>query len=207
MDLRALSGHTVDLDRLPSHPVVLDVGCRGFDFTADILALRPGARIVAIDPDPIIERPDWLPVRCNFLKLALVHDKRDTSGYASYSTGEGNMLTDLDKYYDAKMLTVGCDNIVSVMDSVKVTHWDLVKLDCEGSEFDILANWPGPIADQISVEFHDGHPTKEYGPHREQRDRYFADLWLRSLKDYRIIQHEISKQGEWYGHWDTLLTL
>ncbi len=204
MDLRKLSGHTVDLDRLPSHPVVLDVGCRGFDFTADILALRPGARIVAMDPDPIIERPDWLPVRCNFLNIALVHDNRDSSGYASYSTGEGNMLTDLEKYYDAKMLTVGCANVRSVMDAVKVTHWDLVKLDCEGSEFDILANWPGPIADQISVEFHDGHPELR-GPHRDERAEYFVTLW--SKLGYKVIQHEISKQGDWFGHWDTLLTL
>ncbi len=164
-----------------------------------------------MDPDPIIERPDWLPVRCNFLKLALVHDNRDTSGYASYSTGEGNMLTDLEAYYDANMLTVDCVDIVTLMDREGVTHWDLVKLDCEGSEFDILANWPGPIADQISVEFHDGHPEM-FGEHRMEWGEKLDGIWKHLCVGcepigYKVIQHEMSKQGEWYGHWDTLLTL
>ncbi len=207
MDLRKLSGHTVDVDRLPEAPMVLDVGCRGFDFTADILRLRPKARVIAMDPDPIIERPDWLPVRCSFAQTALVHDNRIASGYASYSTGEGNMLTDADSYYEAKMLRVVCMNITDLMWASKIERWDLVKLDCEGSEFDILANWPGPIADQISVEFHDGHPDLE-GPHRFERTGYFAHLFTKLERmGYGLLQHEMSKQGDWYGHWDTLLTL
>ena len=205
MNLRNLSGHTVDLDLLPERPRVLDVGCRGFDFCSDILAIRPKARIWGLDPDPEIKRPEGLSALIEFLNVALVHDERKESGYASYSTGEGNILTDLPSYYDAKMLTVSCVRMGELMLQLHVSHWDLVKLDCEGSEFDILANWPGPIADQISVEFHDGHPELK-GEHRYKRDFYFTDLW-NTLKDYKVIQHELFKQGYWFGQCYSMLVL
>ena len=205
MNLRNLSGHTVDVDRLPERPRVLDVGARGFDFSNDILNLRPKARIWALDPDPEIQRPDGLSARIEFLNVALVHDERKESSYASYSTGEGNMLTNAPSYYDAKMLRVPCINIGELMVKLHVDHWDLVKLDCEGSEFDILANWPGPIANQISVEFHDGHP-EERGEHRHLRQLYYGSLWRHLIK-YTVVQHPLFKQGAWYGHWDSLLVL
>lgn len=195
VNLQTLSGHTVDLDLLPEFCTVLDVGCRGFDFTECILSHRPLARIVALDPDPTIKLSSS---QVEFFCVALVGDERPLARYASYSTGKGNMLTDLEAYYDAEMLTVNCISIRRLMKHCRVEHWDLVKLDCEGSEFEVLENWPGPIASQISVEFHDGaDPTN-------RTDEYFGKLFAK-LPDYRIVQHEKLKQGEWIGHWDSLL--
>ncbi len=85
------------------------------------------------------------------------------------------------------------------MKVLDVTYWDLVKLDCEGSEFEILENWPGRIATQISVEFHDGADAA-------RDDAYFETLFAK-LPDYEIVQHEKFKQGAWIGHWDSLLRL
>src|SRR5690349_14204704 len=50
MNLIALASHTVDLDLLPECPMVLDVGCRDFDFTRALLALRPVTCMIALDP-------------------------------------------------------------------------------------------------------------------------------------------------------------
>ena len=203
MNLVCLAGHTIDESLLPEDPVVLDVGCRSFDFCQEILNIRPSARIIAMDPDPDMEDPQMAGVE--FVNKALVFGDKASSGYASYSTGEGNMLTDLESYYDARMLTVECVQIARLMEDLDIEYWDLVKLDCEGSEFDILANWPGPIANQISVEFHDGHPQRE-GAHREPHERYFNSLWSR-LADYKVVQHIFFKQGDWFGHWDSLFVL
>ncbi len=114
------------------------------------------------------------------------------------------MLTDLDAYYDAKMLTVDCVNIGQLMEDLGIGHWDLIKFDCEGSEFGILENWPGPIADQISVEFHDGHPERD-GPHRRIWEDKFSRIFPQLSAWYSLVQHIFFKQGEWYGHWDSLL--
>ncbi len=196
-----LASHTIDETRVPERPVVLDVGCRNFDFTRAILAKWPGAKIVAMEPDPIVADPCVEGVQ--FCQRALVHDDRADAGYASYSTGEGNFLTDLTAYYDAKMIRVPCINIQKVMAFYDITHWDIVKLDCEGSEFDILQCWPGPIATQISVEFHD------YSDKARWNDAFYAKLFGEKLPQYAVLQHALTTLGPGpaYGHWDSVLAL
>ena len=50
MNLQTLASHTVDLDLLPEAPIVLDAGCRWFDFTTALQIRRKDARVIAIDP-------------------------------------------------------------------------------------------------------------------------------------------------------------
>jgi len=196
MNLKALAGHTIDLDALPEAPTVLDVGCRGFDFVHAVLNERPLANIVGLDPGLDV----WTDTEhCQFLALALVGDGRKRAKYADYSTGEGNFITDLESYYDARIREVDCIDI----SELAIKHWDVVKLDCEGSEFGILENWPGPIASQISVEFHDSGYTPGYGP-----DYDYVPLFKRLAGfGYRVVKHDLSKQGEGIAHWDSLLVL
>lgn len=196
-----LSGdHTIDESLLPEAPIVLDVGARGFGFCRDILAIRPDARVIALEPDPEVDDPQIQGI--SFHRVALVHDSRHTSLYASFSTGEANFLTDNVPGY-AKSNRVDCINITELMDVLRITHWDAVKLDCEGSEFGILENWPGPIATQISIEFHDFQSRARY------HDAYFDRLFNGALRDYRVIQHELTPVGpdNTMGHWDSLLVL
>lgn len=200
MNLFDVSSHTIDIDRLPENPVVLDVGCRNFDFTDGILNLRPNAKIYALDPDKKVVNPDTP----NVFKydIALVHDDRKESKYTDYSTGEGNFLTNLNKYYDAKIYVVECQNITTFMSNVGVAHWDVVKLDCEGSEFGILENWPGPIATQISVEFHDYNQRTKYN------SAYYRKLFEYLGKWYKVLRHElIALPNGATGHWDSILVL
>ncbi len=208
MNLVKLAGHTVDLDLLPERPVVLDVGCRGFDFTREVLALRPRGCVVALDPDPQIENPQ-IP-NCMFLRCALVGDDRTEANYAGWSTGEGNMLCEVSPHYAERSHKVLCHNVTFIQNAWSVHGWDLfhfdvVKLDCEESEFGILENWPGPIATQISVEFHDW--TGPWESAAKNSPTYYPNLWAGPLKDYEVVQHELSRQGEGVGHWDTLLRL
>ncbi len=208
MNLVKLAGHTVDLDLLPERPVVLDVGCRGFDFTREVLALRPQSWVCAMDPDPqiIIQSPMTIgDGDIAFLRRALVGDAREVANYAGWSTGEGNMLCEVSPHYAERSHQVECINISDLSRFFRVPHWDLVKLDCEESEFGILENWPGPIATQISVEFHDW--TGPWESAAKNSPTYYPNLWAGPLRDYEVVQHELSRQGEGTGHWDTLLRL
>ena len=83
-----------------------------------------------------------------------------------------------------------------------VEKFDLIKLDVEGSEFAILQTWPGPIATQLSIEFHDYVDNSMYD------DEYFNRLFQGSLADYEVVQHEVSEvSNARRGHWDSLFRL
>lgn len=185
MNLVTLAEHTIDESILPEAPRVLDVGCLGWEFTNEVLRIRPGARITAMDPNPGI-------IGC-CIHAALVGDPaRKLAHYRLTATADANSLTDEE---GPDTIQVPCLHISDLGG-----HWDLVKLDCEGSEFGILKYWPGSIADQISVEFHDAlWPVvgKEY----------FSELFRGPLSAYEVLQHEASCKGGPPGHWDTLLRL
>ena len=207
MNLQTLSTHTVDVDLIPEAPVVLDVGCRFWGFCTDILALRPKASIFALDPDPLIEEPGIAGLI--YHAIALAPGPARLAAYESYYTGEANFLTEYSSPhfqqqaagYKAQRIMVQTMSIEDLMLAYNIEHWDVVKLDCEASEFPILENWPGPIATQISIEFHDY-------THRTQWDKaYFERLFAGPLKDYQIVQHEDHWMGGGQGHWDTLIVL
>ena len=208
MNLVALASHTVDTDLLPEAPTVLDVGCRWFDFTVEIMAQRPAAKVIALDPAVDVaqymetgKRPDAV----KFLNVALVGSGHSLQWLAHFSTGEGDFLTPAPRTMPGWDIQptwheVECFTVSELMLMQAVKKFDLVKLDCEGSEFDVLERWPGPIATQISVEFHDWDK-----PHYRS-ETYYDQLW-RKLPWYRVVQHKLSTQGTGCGHWDTLLTL
>lgn len=204
MNLVTVASHTVDLERLRNAPVILDVGCRGFAFVREFQTYFDSygdddPHFIAMDPDPAIEDPHI--TGCRFIRAGLIGDEDGEScfrDYVSFSTGEANYFSKTGPDTDPPGSTRVC---LQLMKLSPVSWFDVVKLDCEGSEFSILENWPGPIADQISVEFHDWtDPKKRDGD-------YYEKLFAGPLKDYEVVQHELSVQGTGTGHWDTLLVL
>ncbi len=198
-----LSGHTIDEEMLPSAPVVLDVGSRNYGFTNAILQIRPEARVVCVEPDPDCVPP--VDERITFVGKALVGIPIQSAPYCAYSTGEGNYL-DIYPWFNpnpgSPKITVPCITLPELMKECGVCHWDLVKLDCEGAEFDILENWPGvEIADQISVEFHDF--TSLFKHNAKYYEALFAKL------GYRVRLHGITEigPGKALGHWDSLVSV
>jgi len=215
-------GHTIDVDLLPDSPIVLDAGCRGFAFSKDILILRPKARVIALDPDSRIDNPQVPGIE--YWKVGLVAHQKRVSSYVSTtkSSGDGGanfliepgsgidgVITRPDcgwEFSDYEMETVATGNIQAIMRIADVSHWDVVKLDIEGQEFPVLENWPGPIATQISVEFHDFT-----GPMRHRVDAgYYTTLMDHLGQWYRFARHEwMDLDGDpvHFGHWDSVLVL
>jgi hypothetical protein len=194
INLATLASHTVDLDLLPERCIVLDVGCRNFDFSREILRVRPRARVIAMDPDPWMQDEHVPGVEFLRAGLDLVMGVRH---YQHFSTGEANHLCD-----DPATPLVPVMAIRDVMTEYAVPYFDVVKFDCEGSEFSILPFWPGAhVATQLSVEFHDWDKP-------DKGDAYFAGLFSGALAEYDVVQHELSAVGPGpsWGHWDTLLT-
>ena len=201
MNLKQIASHTVDLDRLPQMCNVLDVGCRDFDFSRGVLDERPYGTVVALDPSPSA-KPTVLDSSITFIPKALTGGDKKTARLFTGSTGHGDFLSAAEAYYDMVPVEVECTTITELCKGTP--FWDVVKLDCEGSEFGILEKWPGRVARQISVEFHDWTMPNLV---RDNPD-YWRKLFERLGKcGYHVVQHELSQQGAGIGHWDTLIVL
>ena len=208
MNLQKPGGeHTIDVDMLSENPIVLDVGCRGFEFDRDILKLRPKAKIIALDPDPSIEEPSEESIL--FLRAAMTH--RSDSHVLWQGPGDGGYIVDGsgDPEYrwgicdDAKVAVAPNITIEQLMASYAKDGFDLVKLDCESSEFGVLENWGGSWATQLSIEFHDAMDRKRWN------DAYFERLFSGPLRDYDVKLFGLTPMGpgNTLGHWDSLLVL
>lgn len=200
MNLHAVSTeHTVDLDRLTPGGWVLDVGCRFFDLTKCFSIL--GCKVLAIDPSHIVEDPQMEHVI--FERCALVGDPSVTSAVFSDSHDAAHLVYGhRSPTPHVPQYTVPCFSIEKLMAKYKIEHFDVVKLDCEGAEFDILKRWPGPIATQISVAFHDFvNPA--------WCKAAYPELLAHIGQWYETVQHEPYVR---HGHptpcyWDSLFTV
>ena len=158
MRLEKIATHTVDLD-LFKGGIVIDAGCRDFDFANAIAPMVE--RVYAFDPAPdVVNASDCRNIE--FFNRAFVgigHEGSRTLVVA----GNGSRLTP-----DGEHSTWGHSFL-----TFPFTHrsdcsrgFDCVKLDIEGSEYDVLLTWPGPVASQITVEYHE-HTQQGRAKHGE----------------------------------------
>jgi len=161
--------------------VCLDVGCRNFDFSN--IVKDEFSRVIAIDPGPDIEPPK--DDKITFLNQALttsdsnsvylVRDGRLTWHYISFEEISPNCL---------KVPNMSLDNL---MKTFRIKEFDLIKLDCEGSEYSLMY-WLAkhPIAKQISVNFHDWCNRNPCS----NPENYYDKLLEKLAKNYHIFQHK-----------------
>lgn len=138
---------------------VLDIGCLNFKLAETLLGY--GCRVCCVDPSPEIGEvpshpslkfvPKAVVSRANAAKHKCVHFNIPDDIYGAYAvTGSNPVKTPPNKVYGVQTI-----DITALTAQSGWGRWTAVKMDCEGSEYEILLDWPGPISDQISVEFHD----------------------------------------------------
>jgi FkbM family methyltransferase len=132
----------------------LDVGCRDFGFSK--LMVENGLKVIAIDPDPDVGGEAVEP-NITILHFALIGDR--LSGAPNqvplFLTDASGYTNNIFRGDPKSALLVSTKTLPELTQEIGIGFFEIVKLDCEGAEYSILENWPGPIARQISVEFHD----------------------------------------------------
>ena len=174
----------------------VDVGCRNFIFAENIGKLC--SRVIALDPGEDIEVPNNNKIiflnQCLTVSdssdVYLVKDGRQNAYYTSFEKFDNHC---------EKVPNISLKNLVKTF---KLDSIDLIKLDCEGSEYSILY-WlsQNPIARQISVQFHDNLNRNPYKNASTYYERLFAEL----KKHYYIVQHVVSDKGHGATNYDDSL--
>lgn len=146
-----VGGHTFD-ETLLTDGVVIDVGCRGFEFGNYFVENK---RVFCVDPDINVFKGchHYLFETLN----VAISDKSGETTY--YENGEATMIREVDpdptfEHIDKKYCNI-CKTI-TMEDLYKITgeNVDVLKLDCEGAEYIILGETFKPIPKQITVEMH-----------------------------------------------------
>lgn len=205
MKIEKIEEHSFDMDLLPPGSRVLDVGCRGFSMARELS--RRGILVTTIDPDVNVREPNPAIPGNTHMTCALIGGVDMEIRYCSFGNGTGNFTSNNSSIPvpgDSHVYTVDCFNIESLSSVLGIGVWDAVKLDCEGSEYDILMKWPGPIARQISVEFHDHVPGANPGG-----EECYKELFKHLGQWYSVVQHQSFQQHcpPMTSYWDTLLVL
>ncbi len=185
--------HTIDTSLLTCGGWVLDAGCRDFRFAREVVSR--GCRVLALDADPTVEDPKIEGVA--FMNVAIASEVGIRLFLMHENPEARHLLDRFDFRAGEKAIRVFADTIQNLS---RDRLLDAVKLDVEGAEYDILLNWPGPLARQISVEFH------EHCAPRPQC--LYDDIFARLGRWYEVVQHEkTSRHCTHPNYWDSLFVL
>ena len=185
----------VAIDRLSTDSVVYSLGV-GENIEFDLALIEKcHPTIYAFDPTP--RTAEWLsrqnvPPEFHFEPIA-VGGKAGTAEF--YPPAAENHISHslvIRKSPRGKGITVCVDRLPAIMNRLNTPHIDLLKMDVEGSEYEIVEDiiHSGVRIDQIAVEFH--HRYREIG----WRKTFRAIRQLR-LAGYRIFA--VSQGKNEYG--------
>lgn len=203
--METIAEHSLLTELIKPGDLVLDVGARRFSFSKGMV--DKGCIVHAMEPDPTVE--DSSSFGISLIRKALVSSMAPRKQlYAMWGNGTENRLVTpvMPKPGSAKTVEVECIDIRSLMKELSVTFWSAVKLDCEGAEYDILLEWPGPIAEQITVEFHE---HEQANPWKGREEAYYMALLKHLEKWYRVVRHEKDVRHclSVPNYWDSLFVL
>lgn len=179
--------HTFEETLLPEKANILDLGCRGFLFTNELQRL--GHNVYPVDADKLFG---------SYYQFAITN----FNGYADLYKSNDPAATRLNKRHDYQSdSSVVTMTLQRFSDHVGVKLWDLIKIDIEGSEYEVIMSLTEPPAKQISVEFH--CHTGIYG----MREVKQMEDKLLSFGYYPAKHDKTQAHGMGFNYWDSLFIL
>lgn len=151
-------------ESLPDAPIVLDIGANAGFFSLYLASIRPRARIVCCEPIPV-----------NFAQLSrnkAINPNLDITTLPVAVYGRSGSMTLQLQWEDALStaatvlpiegripMDVPCISLKDLIDRHDLDRVDLLKMDCEGSEYSILYRCPAEYLKRIgkmAAEVHIG---------------------------------------------------
>lgn len=185
MNIITIAEHSVDMAILPANAAILDLGCRGFLFANHLKQL--GHTVVAVDIENLSNIDDD-----NFYQVAITN----YNGKCGVLTSSDPQATKIKEGNE-----IDCYTLEEFSRLIDIPFWDLIKIDIEGSEYEVIMSLTKAPATQLSIEFH--LHTGVYGMDAVQE-------MLDKLEDlgYEIAKHELTEaHGCGYNYWDSLFIL
>ncbi len=154
---------------LPENPVVVDIGANAGFFNIILLSKIAGAQIFAYEPLPSNVAYFQQVIKDNpriekFIKLyqaAVSGTEKDSLDLFMEDHADSQVVASVFadfNVHNTKKITVPCISLSKIVALNQLDKIDLLKIDCEGSEYDILYNTAASVvqmAKHIAIEVHD----------------------------------------------------
>jgi FkbM family methyltransferase len=147
---------------VPSGGTVIDVGANIGCFT--LLAARavgPTGRVFAVEPNSATFRQLQHNISINGLRNVTAVRAAIGGSVGRVSLHSSSISLFCSTYKSVNDVTISGEveqvqmtTLLQFMEENGIAHCDYLKLDCEGSEYDILNDLPAGMVSEISVEFH-----------------------------------------------------
>jgi FkbM family methyltransferase len=157
-----IEGHTFNPDILNSESIIIDIGGNNGGFASSMLS-RFNCYVECYEPD--IQAFGYMSQAIHHPKLNLINKAVASSAgrkifYSASPMNGGNSLLpnsrEWGRYPDFSTYEVDVESMDTILN--RFSKIDLLKMDCEGSEIDILLNTKKEALKkivQMTVEFHD----------------------------------------------------
>jgi FkbM family methyltransferase len=178
--------------RLPADPVIVDVGGYIGDFALYAVQYLGAKRVVAYEPTSE-----------NFAMLGRnIHlngfDDRITAVRKAVGDSDEVVLNvqklDGDEvhvspywYPEAEQRTLPSVTLAELLDTHGLDSVDLLKVDCEGGEYDIFPNTPDAVFDRVENIAFEYHEVDEYEPKLEQVLNRLSSAGYRLREESKIV--------------------
>ncbi len=153
---------------LPEQPIVVDIGANVGFFDFILLSKIKAARIYAYEPMPAnvslmnkTINENKLESYISLHQMAVTGNPKDSIELFVEDASDNTVIASVFENFNdvnTKKISVPCISYKEIVTQNKLGQIDILKVDCEGSEFDIFYNTPPEmiqLAKVISVEIHD----------------------------------------------------
>lgn len=156
--------------RLPAAPTVVDIGAYIGDFSL-FAAHYLGGRVVAYEPTQENLAMLVKNVRLNGLqdRITVCHRAVGSASELTLSVERNDQEVHASSFLFAggEKRTVPCDRLEEVFSRHELPEVDLLKIDCEGGEYEILLSAPSDLFRRIRHIVFEAHPIPDYRPQLE----------------------------------------
>ena len=153
--------------QLSPDPVVIDIGGNIGASAVYFLTQMPTARCLVFEPEP----DNYALLKTNLKRNGF--ESRATALQQGVAGSEGHRTlyfatnSPTNSMYRPEMgspIEVECTSLQRIFDTHRIDHCDLMKIDCEGAEYEILMTAPGPLLGRVRRIILEWHQVLDHTP-------------------------------------------
>jgi FkbM family methyltransferase len=172
--------------KLPSNPLVIDVGANAGFFNVLLFSKLKTARVFAYEPLPsniqLFQKTIERNAAMNNIKLiqaAVTGSLKDSIELYTADTKDNTVVSSVFSGFNQlnqKKISVPAQSLTTIIEKNGLEKVDLLKLDCEGSEYDILYNTDASVLKKVNMMVIEVHQIDEEKNNLNSLDEYLRLL-------------------------------